>query len=266
MVKYLCKRILTMLLSTAFIVAVTYLMVSRVSHGRFDIRLRENLWDRYVSTMFLTLTSTAVSMLAGIPMGVTCAVHRNRRTDHILSTLVFILYAIPTFILSIYAILIFALKLKLVPVFGRDGWNSFLLPIGVLACSGMATLTKMTRSAVLDVMNRQFVKVLRSKGLKERDILYHHVLRNSAPTVLAAVSNTIVQCFCGSMIVEIIFAIPGLGRSMINAIIGGNMAVLLAGVAMLSMTLMGWGIAMDLTAAAISPRMRAACISGKRDE
>ena len=263
MIRYFIKRIFTMFVSVAGILFVVYLLMRGVPGANPYTRGMDHVFTSYLWTVWLTFLSILVSILVGIPLGITAAVNHNKPADHAISVLTFLLYALPPFVLAIYSILLFSLELNLLPVLWTNSWKHYIQPVAVLSASGIANLTRMTRSAVLDVRNRQYIQVLRSKGLPERDIFYKHVLKNIAPTVLTALNNSIVQIFCGTMIVEAIFVMPGLGSIIINSISGKNTRLILVCVFLLSMTLLTVNLLIDFLSALINPKIRAAYSSRK---
>ena len=124
-------------------------------------------------------------------------------------------------------------------------------------------MTRTVRSAALEILDRQFIRVHRAKGLSRSSILFKHVLKNAVPAILASINNTAIQIICGTLIVENFYSIRGLGYSIVDSISTRNLHLLLGCVLCLSILILGFSLLTDLISAIASPRMRSAIVSGK---
>ena len=198
-----------------------------------------------------------ISLLVGIPLGVSSALKGGSRTDRIISTGTLVAASIPSYTLAVIVMVIFTVKLRWLPLSGLSSWQSYIMPIMVIASAGIALTVKMTRSAVLDVINRQYITVLHAKGLSEKDIIFKHILKNSFVTIASTLNNLAAQLLCGTLIAENFFAFPGIGQLVFRSVSQGQQYVLLGTVAVLSVLLMSFNIFFDLVCGLISPQIRA---------
>ena len=203
-----------------------------------------------------------VSLLVGLPLGFTAALHAGKTPDKLVSLGSLVLASVPSYTLAVVCMVVFTLQLHWMPLSGLDSWRSFVMPVVVIAAAGVALTVKMTRSAVLDVVNKPYVKVLRAKGLSQRSIVFKHILKNAAITVASTAGNLAAQLLCGTLIAENFFAVPGIGQLVFRSISKGEQRVVLGTIAVLSVVLMTVNVLADLLCALISPRIRAGYAKG----
>lgn len=221
-----------------------------------DIMFMRNISQRTGLTIRLTLLGLALTLLVGVPLGITSAVHRDGPADRVISMLTLLFASIPSFCLAIFLVLLFSLQLKLLPVFGASEPGSFVMPTFVLGIGGVALMVRMTRSAVSDVLERPYVTTLYSKGLAPQKIVFGHVLKNSLITVVATVNNVVVQMFCSTLVVENLFSIPGLGSYLVESVLRRDMMGVLACVVIIAAILMLTGLICEGLQLLADPRAR----------
>ena len=231
-------------------------------HGEFGsadtaFEVGYEIFYRLRLTLIIAVFGLLVSLLAGIPLGFTAAMNSGGMRDKLVSMGSLLLASIPSYTLAVLLMVIFTLNLHWLPLSGMGSWRSFVMPVLVVSAAGIALVVKMTRSAVLEVCDKQYVTVLKAKGLSNKNIVYKHILKNSCITIASAAGNLAAQLLCGTLIAENFFAIPGIGQLVFRSITKGQQAVILGTIAVLSVLLMSLNILSDLVCGLISPRIRA---------
>ena len=180
----------------------------------------ENIFQKMEPTLIITFYSTIIALIIGIPLGIFSATHRNSFLDYFLSSVSMIVVCIPGFCLGLGALYLFAFKLKWFPLFGYQSiekhgffgalW-SVTLPSLAIGLSGAAGYARHTRSQMLDVLGKDYIRTARSKGMTERVINYRHALKNVLSVMITMVAGTIVANLGGSTVMEKVFTIKGVG-------------------------------------------------------
>ncbi|TQM11111.1 ABC transporter permease [Pseudonocardia kunmingensis] len=215
----------------------------------------DELFRRIGFTVQLAIPAAVLALLVAVPAGVLCAVRRNRVVDQVVRVVSLVGASIPSFWLALVLISVFAVQLHLVPVAGRGSPAGYMLPVLTLAMIPAATLTRFTRSAVLEVMGSDHVLAARAKGLRELRVVGNHALRNAMIPLVTAFSTSVAGLFAGAAVVETIFVWPGVGKLLVDAILERDHptiqgTILYAGVAFAVINLV-----VDLTYAALDPRV-----------
>jgi peptide/nickel transport system permease protein len=212
--------------------------------------------ERLPATLALASCAVVLSLGVAVPLGVLCAVKRNRAVDH-LGTLAAVLgQAIPGFWLGLVLISVFAVQLRWLPTGGRGGLAHLVMPSIVLAAFFTARVTRLTRSSVLEILGEDYVLTARAKGLAEARVIAKHALRNSAIPIVTLAGLEIGQLLGGAVITETIFAWPGLGRLTVQALLNRDFPVVLAAVFVISATYTLINLVVDLTYGWLDPRVR----------
>ncbi len=170
------------------------------------------------ATVILTLSSIFITVLFSIPLGILSAVKHNKITDYIIRILTFVGNAVPGFFLSLVLLYLFSVQLKWLPATGNNGFVSIILPTVTLAIAMTAKYTRQVRAAVLDELKKDYVLGARSRGVKERIILYFSVLKSSLLTIVTLLGLSIGSLLGGTAIIESIFMWPGVGKLAVDAI------------------------------------------------
>lgn len=212
--------------------------------------------DAAKMTLRLTALSFTISLLIAIPVGVIAAVKRYTWFDYgsmLGSTLG---VAVPNYWIGLMAIVIFSVKLGWLPPYGSEGWKSYILPVIVLSIEEIAALARITRGATIEVLSQDYVTTARAKGLSSPVILVRHVMRNTLLPVITIIGYRIAFILSGTIVVETVFAWPGLGRLFFQAITSQDLQVVQAIVLLLTSLVVIANILTDLTYAIIDPRVR----------
>ena len=185
---------------------------------RFNRPALDVVVERYPATFQLGGLAIAVAILIALPVGVYSAVRRGSALDYLARGLAALGQAVPPFWLGLVLILIFGVTLRLLPTSGRETALSVVLPAITLGWFAVAGLMRLTRSAMLDVLGSEFVKLARVKGLSERQVIWKHAFKNAALPVLTFAALLFVNLLNGSIIVETVFGWPGVGLLVIDAV------------------------------------------------
>jgi peptide/nickel transport system permease protein len=216
----------------------------------------EVIAERLPATIQLASFAFVLSLIVSIPLGVLAATRAHKPADYIVSVLALVGQSIPSFWLGILLILLFGVYLRWLPISGSGTWQHLILPGITLAAFPIARNMRLTRSSMLDFMQRDFVRTARAKGISEQRVIYRHVLRNALLPIVTAIGLEIGFLLGGSVIIETIFGWPGVGREIIAAIGSKDFYVVQAGVIMLALIFAGVNLMIDLVYVWVDPRIR----------
>jgi len=235
--------------------------VSHASHGDLGRSIRSGqpvlreILDRVNSTLQLTLTAMALAVVVGVGLGVAAAGSKNSAAQAGLMSFALIGISVPSFWSGILLILLFGLKLRWLPIAG-GGPRALVLPAITLAAPAAAVLARMTRSTMLEVLNQDFVRTARAKGLGERVVVIRHALRNALIPVLTIIGLQFGGLLTGAVIVESVFSRPGLGRYAITAISSRDFPQIQGIVLLAAVVYVFVNLVVDLLYAVLDPRIR----------
>jgi len=216
----------------------------------------EVITDKLPATIKLASAAFVLSLLISIPLGVLSAMNPHKLVDRIATGLAIAGQSIPGFWLGILLILLFGVHLKWLPISGSGTWQHLVMPSIALAAFPIARNMRLTRSSMLDVMQRDFVRTARAKGISETPVVYMHVLCNSLLPIVTAIGLEAGFLLGGSVITETIFGWPGVGREIVSAIGSKDFYVVQAGVIMLALIFSAVNLLIDIAYSWIDPRIR----------
>ncbi len=215
------------------------------------------------STLMLCAGAMVVIVAVSIPAGVVSAVRRDSWVDYAVSVLVFLLMSMPQFWLGLLMLLVFAYWLDWFPIYGAADGGGLLtqlhhiaLPALTLAASFMALATRLTRSSMLEVLGREYVRTARAKGVAEPVVIVRHALRNALLSVITVLGLTVGQLLGGAVIVEVVFARPGVGTMIWDAILQRDYPQVQAAVAVFAGLFILTNFLTDVLYSALNPRIR----------
>jgi peptide/nickel transport system permease protein len=217
---------------------------------------RKELFERFPATLQLAGAAFLLSMVVGIPLGILSAIKRDSIFDTLGKFFAVAGIAAPSFWLAIMLILLFGAILGWLPTFGRGGLDHLILPAFVLSWSSMAGVLRLSRSSMLEVMDSEYVKFARIKGLSERLVIYKHALKNACIPVLTFSGLTLAGLLNGSVAIEVIFAWPGIGRLMLQGINQRDFPIVQATVLAAGFFYIITALAVDILYAYVNPRIR----------
>jgi peptide/nickel transport system permease protein len=216
------------------------------------------------ATIKLALAALAVSTVAGLFFGIICSVKQNTWIDYLFSVFGVVGISIPEFFIGIIAILIFAIRLRWLPAQGRTdiGLNAFqslkylVLPAFSLGLVLTAALTRYTRNSMLDVLNKDYIKTARAKGLPEWEVYFKHAFRNSLMPVSVLVCFRLPMIISGSVVIEQVFGYAGIGTRLLQGINANDYQLVLVIIFMLSIVSLLASVLIDILTALLDPRVR----------
>jgi len=244
-------------------IPVQYVMYMRdLMRGDFGTSLRYTNQDalpivleRLPATLQLTLAALVVAVVISFPLGVIAAVYRNRWPDVTATGFAVLGQAMPNFWLGIMLILLFSVMLGWLPVSGRGGLTSLVLPAFTLGTALAALLTRLMRSSLLEVLNQDYVRTATAKGLQRRIVLLKHAVRNAMLAYVTVLGLQVATLMAGAVVTEQVFAWPGIGLLAIQAINSRDMPIIQGVVVVAALIVMSANLLVDLLYALIDPRI-----------
>ncbi|GLY88133.1 ABC transporter permease [Actinoallomurus iriomotensis] len=216
------------------------------------------VFSRLPATIDLTLTAAAISLFVGLVLGSAAGIRSGSLQDRIVTTVTIVLQSFPTFWIGIMLILVFSLGLRLLPSAGVHGIGSIVLPSVTLSFPFTAIVARVTRSGVAEAMSEPYVQTALSKGLTLRQVLTGHVLRNALIPVTTVVGLQVGALLGGAVVVENVFAWPGLGTLIVDSVGNRDYAVVQAATLTIAAIIVLLNLAADLLYGQLDPRIRMA--------
>ncbi len=215
-------------------------------------------------TIHLTLLALLIAVMVAIPLGMIGATNKGTAADHSVTVISLLGISLPGFLLGLFLILIFAVKLKLLPSSGYAGMNagflahlkSILLPAIALGFMNAALMMRMTRASMLEVLNSDYIRMARAKGVSGFSVITRHAFKNTLVTVITVISQALIQSLSGAAVIESLFAIPGLGQLMVNSIGRRDYYVIQAIVLLIAVFNVLINMFADLLYGVVDPRVR----------
>lgn len=244
--------------------------IGNLLHGDFGVSLISRkdvlglIAQRIEPTLSLALAAMAITLVAAIPMGVLAAWRRGRLPDRCVMIFSVLVFSAPVFVTGYILIAVFAVDLKWFPVQGyrpiSDGFGPFLsrifLPALALSSIYIALVARMTRASMLEVLNEDYVRTARAKGLGETKVLFRHALRNAAIPILTVVGTGFAALISGVVVTESVFNIPGLGRLVVDAVLARDYPLIQAIILLTAGIYVVINLLIDLSYALTDPRVR----------
>jgi len=212
--------------------------------------------ERMPTTLILTVLAMGLALLIALPVGIYSAVRRGQAVDQVATGTVFLGQSMPPFWTGIMLILLFAVQWRLLPVSGWESWASVVLPTLTLGTFTAPLLLRIVRSSMLEVINLDYVRTARAKGVSEWLVICRHALKNAALPLVTVTGLQFGLLLGGAIITETVFAIPGVGRLIVTAIRQLDFPVVQAGVFMLAMVVVSLNFVVDLLYVYLDPRIR----------
>ena len=238
--------------------------VARVARGDLGFSYRQGLpvgeliVERLRATFELALAGLAVAVLLGVPLGIIAAARHGSAVDTAAMTLALVGTSVPSFWLGLLLIIVFGVQLGWLPVSGYGSLRHLVMPAFVLGGFYAAQVSRLTRTSLLEVLAQDFVRTARAKGLAARAVMLKHVLRNAALPVVTVVGLDFGRMLGGAVVVETIFAWPGMGRLAVQAVLGRDFPVVQGAVIMGAAIFLSVNVIIDLLYGFVDPRLRAA--------
>ncbi|MCC6718809.1 MAG: ABC transporter permease [Acetobacteraceae bacterium] len=222
----------------------------------FRDRVSKLIGERIPITMSLGLTGLAIALVVGLPLGILAAVREGSWVDRAVSLVALIGQAMPSFWLGLILMIVFGLKLGWLPISGTGSWEHYVMPGVVLAFSAIPSLTRLTRSGMIEVLASDYIRTARAKGLTRFSILVKHGFRNAAIPVVSITAVQLGFMLGGSVVIETVFALHGVGFLAWESISKNDFPVVQAVVLVLALLYIGLTLLADLLNAVLDPRLR----------
>ena len=214
------------------------------------------LANRYKNTIILAVGGTVVGSLVGIVFGIIAAINHNKFGDNVIMVFSMLAVSTPSFFLAMLLMLFFSLKLGWLPSLGLKGPAYAVLPILTLGLGAVGMISRTTRSSMLDVINQDYIRTSRSRGIANNKIVFVHALRNALIPVLTAIGLRFGHLLAGAALVETVFSIPGLGRVMVDGISNRDYPVVQSTVLVFAVTFVVVNTIVDLLYGLADPRVK----------
>ena len=208
------------------------------------------------ASLELALTAFVIAALIAVPVGIVSALRRNTLVDHVAMAVALVGQSAPTFFLGIFLILLLSLQAGLFPTSGRGDWRHLVLPAITLGAFAMASIARLTRSAMLEVLRADFVRTARAKGVSETLVVVKHTLRNAALPIITITGLQLGQLLAGAVVTETVFAWPGIGRLAIQSIYNRDYPIVQCTVFLSAASFVAINFFIDILYGVLDPRLR----------
>lgn len=214
------------------------------------------LAPRFIATAELSGAAMVLAVIVGMTFGIISATRQYSIVDNVLSVLALFGLSTPAYWLGLMLILLFSLHFGWFPAAGRGGLSHFVLPTITLSLFAMATVARMTRGSLLDVLNQDYVQAARAKGLSESFVLIRHALKNALIPVMTVVGLQVGQLLSGAVLTETVFSWPGIGRFLVDSIEARDFPIVQGGVLLTAVVFVVVNLIVDLLYGIVDPRIR----------
>ena len=221
----------------------------------------ESVWSLFISkfkyTLMLAGAAILFAVVVSVPLGILASVRHNSRWDALASAVAFVGLATPNFWVGLLLMIIFSVHLGWLPTTGAYSWKSIILPAITCGADAMASLTRVTRSSMLDVLRQDYLRTARSKGVTERTVVWKHALGNAQIPIVTRIGSQIAGMLGGATVTERTFSWPGVGNYLVTAILQNDYEVVTGFVIMIAIAMSIVLLAVDVIYALVDPRVKA---------
>lgn len=214
------------------------------------------LTTRFPVSLRLGLISVLLTVVIGVPFGIISATRQHSLLDYGVTFVSLFFAAVPGFWLSMILILIFSSRLGWFPSSGLDGWTSYVMPVIASSAQYVASVTRQTRSSMLEVIRQDYIRTARAKGLSEGRVVYHHAFRNTLIPLVTIIGGSLPGLFSGALITETLFSIPGIGYTSYQAMVGGDIPFTMFYLTFIAILTLAGNLISDILYAVVDPRVR----------
>ena len=216
----------------------------------------DEVMDRLPTTILLSLTSAAFAVFLSIPIGIISAIKQNTWIDNLLMVLALIGVAMPAFWQGLMTIILFSVKLGWFPSYGFTTPAHWFMPVLTIGTGAMASLVRITRSSMLEVIRQDYIRTARAKGQTERKVIISHALRNSMIPIITAIAIQLGSMLGGAIVTETVFAIPGIGMLMIQSIKARDYPTIQGAVVVIAVMFSLLTLVVDIIYTFVDPRLK----------
>lgn len=224
---------------------------------RTGVPVVEEIAARFPVTLKIAVMAMFIAVFIGIPVGIISAVRQYSFADIVATMSALAFTSIPAFWLGLLLILLLSVQLHLLPAIGSDSWKHLIMPSVSLAAAQMATIMRMTRSTMLEVIRQDYIRTAKAKGAEPRRIIFHHAIKNALLPVITTVGLSISNLLGGALIIENVFGISGLGTLMVNSVKSKDAPMLIGSVMFAAVVAGLVNLSVDVLYTYIDPRIKA---------
>lgn len=218
-------------------------------------RVLDRFANRLPNTLMLSALATLFAVAVGVPLGIGSAIKQYSLLDYGSSFVAMLLFSLPAFWLGTMCQVLFCLMLHWLPVSGLESAKSWILPTLILGANGMATMIRMSRTSMLDVISQDYIRTAKAKGAPSGRVISHHALRNSLIPVVTQIGVSFAGTIGGAVVTENIFTIPGIGTMLLNAVKSRDVPVVMGTIIFVTVIVGVINLLVDLLCAIIDPRI-----------
>lgn len=218
--------------------------------------VKDALLERIPVSILMGLLSVALTVIIGVPFGVISATRQYSPIDYTVTSISLVFASMPSFWLALMLMLVFSLELRWLPSSGLESWKGWILPCIAIGLSPVASVARTTRSSMLEVIRQDYIRTGYAKGLSKQAIIWRHALKNALIPVVTVVGLQMGMIMGGSMVVEVIFGVPGLGSLLLTAINNQNYPMIQGCVLVISLFICVMSLLVDILYAFIDPRIK----------
>lgn len=238
-----------------------FIYVGNLLHGDFGVSIKtgREVADTILSSFRVSLSvgvwAIVVALIFGLILGCVAAAYANRWPDRLIVALTSVIVSVPSFIIASLLVLVFCLKLKWVPAWSADN-NNNILPVISLAVFPMANIIRYTKSSMLDVLGQNYIRTARAKGLSEAAVIFKHAFRNASIPIITYIGPMIAGILTGSVVVETVFTIGGLGYQFVNSITNRDYSMIMGTTIFMAAIIVTITLISDLLYKVVDPRIK----------
>ena len=231
---------------------------------RTGVPVVEEIAARFPVTLKIAVMAMFIAVFIGIPVGIISAVRQYSFADIVATMSALAFTSIPAFWLGLLLILLLSVQLHLLPAIGSDSWKHLIMPSVSLAAAQMATIMRMTRSTMLEVIRQDYIRTAKAKGAEPRRIIFHHAIKNALLPVITTVGLSISNLLGGALIIENVFGISGLGTLMVNSVKSKDAPMLIGSVMFAAVVAGLVNLSVDVLYTSIDPRSKAQFVKRRK--
>lgn len=212
---------------------------------------------RFPTTLRIAVAGVLMSVIIGIPLGIISATKQYSIFDTVTTVGALVTYSLPSFLTGLFLIYFFSFKLDWLPSFGVDSWKGYILPSVALGIGTASSIMRTARSTLLEVIRQDYIRTARGKGIPEKVVVFRHALRNAIIPVITVAGNSFGSLLGGTVVLESVFSLPGMGSMLTAAIRANDLPVVVGGVIFLAVSFSLVNLGVDTIYAFVDPRIKA---------
>jgi oligopeptide transport system permease protein len=227
-----------------------------VSVQQRGVEITELIGQKFPVSARLGLVAVAFATIIGTILGIIAAFKNGKAADHTVMVIATLGTSIPSFVVATISMIIFGVSLKVLPTFGLDSASSYIMPAFALSLFPLSFISRLMRSSMIEVINQEYIKTARAKGLKESKVIFKHALKNAILPVITYLGPLVAAVLTGSFVIEKVFTIPGLGAFFVQSINNRDYSMILGTTIFFGAFLIGMNFLVDIIYTLVDPRIK----------